>query len=85
MNPEERSFREPLLDAGDRLFHLQVCGNDRGAPGGDLSPWDDIFDALVDIHDEGLLGIESLPRTTAASPPPHRFGGRWHHLRTNLR
>ena len=66
MNIEERSFSEPLKSAGNRLFHLQVCGNDRGAPGGDLTRWDDVFDALVEIDYSGLLGIESFTADNAS-------------------
>ena len=60
MNIEERSFGGALRLAGDRLFHLQVCGNDRGAPGGDLTAWDEIFSTLRDIGYTGMLGIESF-------------------------
>ena len=60
MNIEERSFGDALRLAGDRLFHLQVCGNDRGAPGGDLTAWGEIFSTLLDIAYTGILGIESF-------------------------
>lgn len=66
MNIEERSFVAPLRAAGDRLFHLQVCGNDRGAPGGDLTPWDDVFGTLAEIGYSGLLGIESFTADNAS-------------------
>ena len=60
MNIEERSFGDALRLAGDRLLHLQVCGNDRGTPGGDLTPWDEIFSTLREIGYLGMLGIESF-------------------------
>ncbi len=66
MNIEERSFAEPLRAAGDRLLHLQVCGNDRGAPGGDLTRWDEVFGALDEIGYSGLLGIESFTADNAS-------------------
>ncbi|MEY9853207.1 D-psicose/D-tagatose/L-ribulose 3-epimerase [Leifsonia sp. EB41] len=66
MNIEERSFADPLRAAGDRLLHLQVCGNDRGAPGDDLTPWDEIFGALDEIAYTGLLGIESFTADNAS-------------------
>lgn len=66
MNIEERSFGEPIRHAGKRLFHLQVCGNDRGAPGQDLTDWHDVFSALVDINYNGLLGIESFTSDNAS-------------------
>lgn len=60
MNIEERSFGDTLRLAGDRLWHLQVCGNDRGAPGGDHTPWDEVFTTLQEIGYPGMLGIESF-------------------------
>ena len=66
MNIEERSFGGALRLAGDRLFHLQVCGNDRGAPGGDLTPWDEVFSTLEDIGYAGMLGIESFTADNAS-------------------
>jgi D-psicose/D-tagatose/L-ribulose 3-epimerase len=65
MNIEERSFGGALRLAGDRLFHLQVCGNDRGAPGGDLTPWDEVFSTLREIGYQGILGIESFSADNA--------------------
>jgi len=60
MNIEERSFAGALRLAGNRLFHLQVCGNDRGAPGGDHTPWPEVFTTLREIGYSGMLGIESF-------------------------
>lgn len=65
MNIEERSFAGAIRLAGDRLFHVQVCGNDRGAPGGDLTPWDEVFSTLREIGYEGILGIESFSADNA--------------------
>ena len=66
MNIEERSFGDALRLAGHRLFHLQVCGNDRGSPGGDLTPWDEVFSTLEDIGYTGMLGIESFTADNAS-------------------
>ncbi|MFW7414899.1 sugar phosphate isomerase/epimerase family protein [Demequina sp. SO4-18] len=60
MNIEERTFAGALRLAGDRLLHLQVCGSDRGAPGGDHTPWDEVFTTLREIGYAGMLGIESF-------------------------
>jgi D-psicose/D-tagatose/L-ribulose 3-epimerase len=60
MNIEEKSTPAALRAAGDRLMHLQVCGNDRGAPGDDHLDWVGIHGALVDIDYDGILGIESF-------------------------
>jgi D-psicose/D-tagatose/L-ribulose 3-epimerase len=60
MNIEDKSIPGGLRDAGERLLHLQVCANDRGAPGQDHLDWDGIRSALVDIGYDGVLGIESF-------------------------
>lgn len=60
MNIEERSFSAAFDLAGDRLLHLQVCGNDRGAPGRDHLDWTAIRDDLMRIRYRGILGIESF-------------------------
>jgi D-psicose/D-tagatose/L-ribulose 3-epimerase len=60
MNIEEKSIPASLREAGDRLLHLQVCANDRGAPGQDHLDWDGIRSALVDVGYDGVLGIESF-------------------------
>jgi D-psicose/D-tagatose/L-ribulose 3-epimerase len=65
MNIEERSLGDAIRLAGDKLFHLQVCGNDRGAPGGDLTDWEDVFGSLSSIGYRGLLGIESFTSENA--------------------
>jgi D-psicose/D-tagatose/L-ribulose 3-epimerase len=59
-NIEEKSVPGALRAAGDQLMHLQVCANDRGAPGNDHLPWDEIRDALIEIDFTGMLGIESF-------------------------
>ena len=60
MNIEERSLDAAFSLAGDRLLHLQVCGNDRGAPGTDHMDWPGIRDSLARIGYRGMLGIESF-------------------------
>lgn len=60
MNIEEKDTPAALRAAGDRLIHLQVCGNDRGTPGEDHLDWEGIRDALVDIRYDGVIGIESF-------------------------
>ncbi len=63
---EERSSADAIEAAGDHLVHLQVCGNDRGAPGGDQTDWDSIFDALDRIGYAGALNIESFTALNAS-------------------
>jgi D-psicose/D-tagatose/L-ribulose 3-epimerase len=60
MNIEEKSIAQSLREAGERLIHLQVCANDRGAPGQDHLDWPAIRAALVEIGYDGVLGIESF-------------------------
>jgi D-psicose/D-tagatose/L-ribulose 3-epimerase len=65
MNIEERSLAEALTLAGDRLLHLQVCGNDRGAPGHDHLDWAEIRSGLAAIGYAGMIGIESFTADNA--------------------
>jgi len=66
MNIEERSLNAAFDMAGDRLLHLQVCGNDRGAPGPpDHMDWGGIRTSLANIHYTGMLGIESFTADNA--------------------
>src|SRR5690606_3403401 len=45
---------------GDRLAHVQVCANDRGAPGADHLDWPALRRALEDVGYRGPLVIESF-------------------------
>lgn len=66
MNIEEKSFSQTFQLVGSRLLHLQVCGNDRGAPGDDHLDWAAIRTSLEDIGYEGMLGFESFTSDNAA-------------------
>lgn len=66
MNIEEKSFTAALETVGDRLAHLQVCGNDRGAPGQDHLDWTEIRSALQAINYTGMLGFESFTADNAS-------------------
>ncbi|CAA9363488.1 MAG: putative sugar phosphate isomerase/epimerase [uncultured Nocardioidaceae bacterium] len=57
---EERSTADAIRAAGEHLVHVQVCGNDRGAPGGDQTDWPAVFEALDDVGYAGPLNIESF-------------------------
>ena len=59
-NIEEKDMAGALRLAGDRLAHVQVCGNDRGAPGNDHIDWTALRDALVDAGYDGPVCIESF-------------------------
>ncbi|HTT88628.1 MAG TPA: sugar phosphate isomerase/epimerase family protein [Acidimicrobiales bacterium] len=60
MNIEERSLSAAVRTAGSRLLHVQVSGNDRGAPGGDGVDWDDLAHGLGEIGYRGMVSIESF-------------------------
>jgi D-psicose/D-tagatose/L-ribulose 3-epimerase len=63
---EERSSAAAIRAAGRHLVHLQVCGNDRGAPGGDQTDWPGIIEALDAVGYAGPLNIESFTAGNAA-------------------
>ncbi|MGB3259114.1 MAG: sugar phosphate isomerase/epimerase family protein [Ornithinimicrobium sp.] len=60
LNIEERSSPDAIRRAGQHLVHVQVCGNDRGAPGGDQTDWDGVLAALDDVGYTGPLNLESF-------------------------
>ncbi|UNK45838.1 sugar phosphate isomerase/epimerase family protein [Arthrobacter sulfonylureivorans] len=66
LNIEERSSSAAIRAAGEHLVHLQVCGNDRGAPGGDQTDWPALVTALDDVGYAGPLNIESFTADNAA-------------------
>jgi D-psicose/D-tagatose/L-ribulose 3-epimerase len=60
MNIEEKSVAEAVRSAAGRLFHVQACGNDRGAPGADHVDWTGFISALSAIGYNGAVCIESF-------------------------
>jgi len=60
MNIEEKSALMAILDAGDLLYHFHASENDRGAPGTGAIDWKGIKDALVKIHYDRYVVIESF-------------------------
>ncbi|SFS18723.1 D-psicose/D-tagatose/L-ribulose 3-epimerase [Agrococcus baldri] len=63
---EERSSADAIRTAGSAIAHVQVCGNDRGAPGGDQTDWHGIRAALDEVGYRGPLVIESFTAENAA-------------------
>lgn len=63
---EERSSADAVRRAGEHLVHVQVCGNDRGAPGGDQTDWAGILAALDEVGYAGALCLESFTADNAA-------------------
>lgn len=76
---EERSTAGAIEWAGPHVAHVQVCGNDRGAPGGDQTDWLAVFESLKHIDYEGLVGIESF---TAHNASIARAASIWRPLAT---
>ncbi|MEV7134478.1 sugar phosphate isomerase/epimerase family protein [Arthrobacter sp. NPDC093128] len=63
---EERSVAAAVRAAGEHLVHVQVCGNDRGAPGGDQTDWEGFLRVLDEVGYNGPLNIESFTVDNAA-------------------
>ncbi|MEV4022790.1 sugar phosphate isomerase/epimerase [Actinosynnema sp. NPDC050801] len=59
-NIEEKHVGDAIRSAGGRIAHVQVCGNDRGAPGADHLDWPDVVAALAEAGYTGPLCIESF-------------------------
>lgn len=60
VNIEEKSPAEAFRLAGDRLFHVHACENDRGTPGTGHVDWAGVLAALADIGYRGQIVIESF-------------------------
>jgi D-psicose/D-tagatose/L-ribulose 3-epimerase len=65
-NIEERSIPDAIRSAAGYVRHVQVCANDRGAPGADHLDWPAIVSALADAGYGGSLCIESFTPDNAA-------------------
>lgn len=66
LNIEERSSADAVRAAGPHLVHVQVCGSDRGAPGGDQTDWAALLEALDGVGYTGALNIESFTPDNAS-------------------
>jgi D-psicose/D-tagatose/L-ribulose 3-epimerase len=60
MNIEEKDPQAAVHSAAGRIAHVQVCGNDRGAPGRDHTDWPSFLKALDEAGYSGPLCIESF-------------------------
>ncbi|REK22902.1 MAG: sugar phosphate isomerase/epimerase [Planctomycetota bacterium] len=56
---EIRDYATAIREAGDRLWGVHACENDRGVPGGGLVPWPTIFETLREVEFDGYLGFET--------------------------
>ncbi|TDD97756.1 sugar phosphate isomerase/epimerase family protein [Jiangella asiatica] len=64
-NIEEQSVPAAIRRATGRIAHVQVCANDRGAPGADHLDWPAILAALDAAGYDGPLVIESFTADNA--------------------
>ncbi|PRY01718.1 sugar phosphate isomerase/epimerase family protein [Allonocardiopsis opalescens] len=65
MNIEETDIPAAIARAAGRIAHVQVCANDRGAPGADHLDWPAILRALDGAGYTGPLVIESFTADNA--------------------
>jgi D-psicose/D-tagatose/L-ribulose 3-epimerase len=65
MNIEETDIAAAVRRAGSRIAHVQVCANDRGAPGADHLDWPAFTAALAGAGYTGPLVIESFTAENA--------------------
>lgn len=57
---EERNLEEAITLVGDKLIHVQVSENYRGAPGTGQTPWDSLKKGLNNVNYKGVVSIESF-------------------------
>jgi D-psicose/D-tagatose/L-ribulose 3-epimerase len=60
MHLEEKDSAAAICQAGERLFHLHACENDRGVPGTGQVHWQAIASALKAINYHAAIVIESF-------------------------
>jgi len=60
MNIEEESFYGAIKMAGEYLYHVHLCENNRGIPGTGHIPWDDVFRALRELNYNRWVVVESF-------------------------
>ena len=60
INIEEESFYGAIEMAGEYLYHVHLCENNRGIPGTGHVPWDDVFRALRELNYDRWAVVESF-------------------------
>jgi D-psicose/D-tagatose/L-ribulose 3-epimerase len=60
MNIEENSLGDAIRLVGPRLIQVHSNENNRGTPGAGHVPWQEIAQALKDVHFDGIFVIESF-------------------------
>ncbi len=59
MITEERYYAVAIRCAGEKLWGLHACENDRGVPGGGLVPWRETFSALAEANPNARVMLET--------------------------
>ena len=59
-NIEEKDIAAGYRTVGRHLKHVHTCENDRGTPGSGHVEWNEVFQALRDLHYDGWLVIEGF-------------------------
>jgi D-psicose/D-tagatose/L-ribulose 3-epimerase len=59
-NIEEKSMSAAIETAGDKLFYIQACENDRGTPGSGQVRWKEFARGLDKIGYDGWITVESF-------------------------
>lgn len=60
MNLEETNPKTAIINAGEKLLHMQVSENYRGTPGTGSAPWKLYYEGLAEINYQGVVSIESF-------------------------
>jgi len=56
---EVRDYAGAVRTCAGRLWGVHACGSDRGVPGGDLVPWEELFGALAEVGFDGHIALET--------------------------
>lgn len=78
MNIEDKKIGDAIRASKKHLVHLHTCANNRGIPGDDHIPWDEVNRALNDINYNGYGVIESFAKGQVAA-----FANIWRSLVKN--
>lgn len=60
LNIEEESFYGAIKTAGEYLYHIHLCENNRGIPGTGHVAWDGVFRALKELEYDRWAIVESF-------------------------
>lgn len=82
MNIEEQSVTGAIARAAGRIAHVQVCANDRGAPGATTSTGPASSPRWTRRATPARWSSSPSPPTTRPSRPRRPSGGRWPRART---